>query len=418
MAIGYACQAIGVPGAALSGCSLKNASEENLRNRIRQNLSALEAMLDYNYSNHIHLFRISSDIIPFGSHPVNTLNWWEDYRDILETLGEKIRSYGIRVSMHPGQYTVLNSKNPEVVERSVLELIYHARLLDALGADQTNKLILHIGGSYGNKPEAARSFVREYNRLPQEVKQRLVIENDEHCFHIGDVLKISDACKAPVVFDNLHHRLHRPGEECSEQEWIKRCQATWSGKDGKQKLHYSQQKEKAAPGSHSDFIVLAAFRDFCRMLGDLEPDIMLEVKDKNLSAVKCINTVLLQRSGKELEAEWERYELFILSKSKEFYQKLPGLLEIGSAKNADEFYEGIEQAFLLPEDRVSQCHAARSIWRYLCKNCSVPESRRYERLLEAYAQGNCTLQPLKNHLLRCALKQGEDRLIHSLYFYL
>ena len=287
MAIGYACQVIGIPGTKLSSCNLKNASEGRVRQLISDNLTALDRITDYNIRNQISLFRISSDIIPFGSHPVNQISWWVDYEKELAFLGQKIRKTGIRISMHPGQYTVMNSIHPPVIRQAVKDLIYHARFLDSLGADQTCKLILHTGGVYGNKTEAMKRFVRNYNTLPEEVKQRLVLENDERNYNISEVLSLSEDTGAPVVFDLLHHRINPPEGRTDSIEWIEKSCGTWSETDGTQKIHYSQQRALAPAGSHSDTIELREFLEFYNQLPAKKPDIMLEVKDKNLSAIKC-----------------------------------------------------------------------------------------------------------------------------------
>ncbi len=418
MAIGYACVTIGVPGTSISSCTLKYATQDNIHALILKNLAALEVMVDYNIKHGIRLFRISSDLIPFGSHPVNQVVWWKDYRDYFEVLGDKIKKAGLRVSMHPGQYTVINSNNPGIVERSVQELVYHARFLDTLGVDRTNKLILHIGGVYGDKIAAARNFIHEYNRLPEEVKRRLVIENDERSFTISEVLGISNACGAPVVFDNLHHGINPPMEKLTDYEWIKRCSSTWNPEDGRQKIHYSQQKELSPPGSHSDTIFLQPFSEYYQGFKEVVPDIMLEVKDKNLSAIKCIHAVTLNSSAKELETEWARYEYYVLSKDAKAYQAIRELLKEKEARVSKEFYEIIERAYGLPENIGAEVNAAKHVWEYLNKDCTASEKKRYEKLMDEYTGGKASIHTIKKHLLKCSVLQNQDYLIQSLYFYL
>ena len=287
MAIGYACLLVGVPGTALSRCIVKTATEEKLRTVITRNIHALDQIMEYNQKNGIHLFRISSDIIPFGSHPVNQLHWWEEYKEELAALGEKIRAYEIRVSMHPGQYTVLNSLDEGVVERAIQDLVYHDRFLHALGMGTTSKLVLHIGGVYGDKISASKRFVTNFACLPDSVKDRLILENDDKNYTIEEVLAIAHQTGSPVVFDNLHHAIHPSAQRCSDREWMLACRQTWKEADGRPKIHYSQQEPGANVGAHSQTIRLPEFADYYAMIPQ-ETDIMLEVKDKNLSAVKCI----------------------------------------------------------------------------------------------------------------------------------
>lgn len=291
MSIGYACITLGAENVKLSRCTLKNASEDSLRKIINKNLEALFNIIDYNIENEIKLFRISSDIIPFGSHKVNTLNWQEEFKDKLLAIGKKIKASNMRVSMHPGQYTVLNSINDDVVKNAVRDLEYHASFLDALKVDSKNKIVLHIGGVYGDKKKASENFIKNYFKLPEKIKKRLIIENDDRSYNIEDVLNISKEISIPVVFDNLHNKLNPSPRKLSESEWISICGETWKKEDGRQKIHYSQQKNGATVGAHSDTIDVNEFSEFYNSLKDKDIDIMLEVKDKNISAVKCINLI-------------------------------------------------------------------------------------------------------------------------------
>ncbi len=417
MAIGYACIAIGVRDAGISGCILKNAEEHRLRSIITSNLRALEVLVDYNRENGIKLFRISSDLIPFASHPVNRIPWWKDYREELKHIGDKIREAGMRVSMHPGQYTVLNSPEVGVVLKAVEDLIYHERVLSSLGMDRSSKLILHIGGSYGDKTKAMNTFLHNYRKLPQELKDRLVIENDDKTYNIREVLSVSELAGAPVVFDNLHHKIRPPEEALPECDWIIESGKTWRKEDGNQKIHYSIQKEGGAPGAHSDTVWLKEFLAFYNGLPEHRPDIMLEVKDKNLSAVKCILGVT-DVPAKMLEQEWARYKYFTLSRSARIYQEIRELLKNKETRCVKEFYDLLEQAYVLPEDRGAEMNAAEHVWGYLSSDCSSAERNRYHKLLEAYQNGTGEIRAVKNHLLKGAGSRDLDYLLQSLYFYI
>lgn len=293
MRIGYACLTVDVPGTAMRSCMMKNASEDKLYELIEANLQALEHILDYNRIHGIKLFRISSDLIPFGSSPVNTLLWWDIFDRQFVHLGEKIKAYDIRVSMHPGQYTVLNSPEEEVVGRAIKDLLYHTKVLDCLRTGSESKIVLHIGGVYKDKLFAMERFCINYAKLDVSIKQRLVIENDDKSYNIADVLTIGTKLGVPVIFDNLHHEANPPEQSKSEIFWINECQKTWLKKDGIQKIHYSQQETGKKAGSHSNSIREEEFMDFYSRLQREDLDIMLEVKDKNQSAEKCIYSISL-----------------------------------------------------------------------------------------------------------------------------
>ena len=286
MAIGYACIALGLEDSSMRRCTLKNASSERLDQLTVANLHTLSRVLDYNLAQGIGLFRISSDIIPFGSHTINQNNWWVVHSDTLQKLGEKITNNHIRVSMHPGQYTVLNALDQQIVESAVADLEYHARFLDAMGIDTQHKIVLHLGGIYGDHQKSLSRFSQAFNILPAQVKRRLVIENDEK-YHIGQVLNLARDIKIPAVLDVFHHQCHpSPGDE-DVYYWLDQCQDTWQDDDGIQKIHYSQQEQGLRTGAHARCIQLQPFLDFYARLPDRPLDIMLECKDKDVSAIKC-----------------------------------------------------------------------------------------------------------------------------------
>lgn len=294
MRLGYACLAVGVPGTEQKSCMMKNATTERLMELFWTNLNALENTIRYNIRMNIRLFRISSGLIPFGSSPVNRLPWWDMYSSWLETIGNKIKSHGIRVSMHPGQYTIINSNDDQIVQRSFEDLNYHARVLDSLCLGPEHKLILHVGGIYGNKTLAAERFMRNFERLTEAVRNRLAIENDDKCFTAEDVLKISQKLRIPMVYDTLHNAVNPCEPGCRDADWICLCRETWREKDGPQKIHYSQQAPGKPPGSHAESIDTDEFLLFLEQVNNRDLDIMLEVKDKNLSVLKCMQAIGLK----------------------------------------------------------------------------------------------------------------------------
>ncbi|WP_243158059.1 UV DNA damage repair endonuclease UvsE [Aminipila terrae] len=396
MRIGYACQAVGIYETNFKSCTRKNATEENLLSVINHNLNALENIIDYNRKNKIHLFRITSDLIPFGSSPVNQLKWWEIFQERFGRIGQLVRENDIRISMHPGQYTVLNSTDDTVVERAVADLEYHAKLLESIDPDQKNKIILHIGGAYGDKKKAMECFVTNYQKLEEAVKKHLVIENDDKIYNIEEVMETSLKTGAPVVFDVLHHQVNPDKEKNSANSWIKQCGYTWKSEDGVQKIHYSEQNPVKQPGSHSETITAESFMTFINELGSLQPDIMLEVKDKNLSAVKCINLMEERPNILMLEKEWSRYKYLVLEKSQNDYKYIRQLLKEKEKYPVMEFYKTLDHARFLEESKGDALNAVNHVWGYFKKQASEKEKDYYQKLIQEYGSDKKQLNSVKN----------------------
>lgn len=217
MSIGYPCITVGVEGTKQKTCRKSNATGDHLAALIKYNLDALKNIIEFNGKHNIHLFRISWDIIPFASDKeVNTLDWSNQFAEQFKEIGKLIKKYEIRVSMHPGQYTVLNSPDEGVVKRAIADLEYHALFLDSLGVDASSKLILHVGGVYGEKERAMDRFVEVYKTLNDRIKDRLVVENDDRSYTIEEVLSISERTGAPAVYDNLHNAINTSDPDKSD----------------------------------------------------------------------------------------------------------------------------------------------------------------------------------------------------------
>lgn len=418
MAIGYACLHIGSEKTKFSSIRLKSAEPERIRSVIAGNLKALESVIEYNNDNDIRLFRICSEIIPFGSHPINTVEWWKEFEDELANIGSKIREYKMRVSMHPGQYTVLNSPVVDIYEKSVDDLEYHCRFLDSLGCDSTSKMTLHIGGVYCDKKTAVMRFIRRYKELSDNIKRRLIIENDDKSYNAQDVLSISERTGIPVVFDSFHNELNSVDSKHSTYDWIDICRNTWKSKDGLQKIHYSQPNINGVHGAHSQHIISKDFLNFYEGLHTKNIDIMLEVKDKNLSAMKCIMLTKRDLNFEELEKEWERYKYFVMSRSLSIYNRIEKQLEDRAKADASAFYSYIDDVLLADINKDAEVNAAQSVWGCVGKKASEAETERFYRLLNEYQNRDKKVELLKNFLYRMAKRPNNTYLLNSYYFYI
>jgi UV DNA damage endonuclease len=282
--LGYACVCLSLEDATVRGTILRNASPERLRALIEHNLATLHAVLRFNVERGVRLFRISSDVIPFGSHPINTVEWWREFRQPLLDIARLITTHDMRVSMHPGQYTVLSANEPRILDAARADLVYHTRFLDALELDGRHKMVVHIGGAYGDKHAALQRWIAAVSELPDSVRAHLVLENDERLFGMDAVLAASSATGVPVVMDVFHHRVHAGAiADDTLPEMLQRAAATWRAqRDGAPKIHYSSQAKGQRPGAHADYVDPAEFAAFLDLAPPhLEFDCMLEAKAKD-----------------------------------------------------------------------------------------------------------------------------------------
>ncbi|MCX8058018.1 MAG: UV DNA damage repair endonuclease UvsE [Spirochaetes bacterium] len=383
--IGYACIPLRVDFRTNRKVLLQNYNEDLLLNLIELNLKDLLNILKYNFVNKIYLFRISSEIIPFGSLSSNNqvLSNYEkefskkfikvDYRkyfnELLKTIGDFIKENNLRVSMHPGQYLVLNSEDENVIKNSIDDLIYHCSFLDSLGIDYSHKVIIHTGGKFNNKKFSIQKFIKVFNKLDKDLKKRIILENDEKSFNFDDIFFIYEYTGVPLVFDYFHNLLNPSNRSYSEI--FNLVKKTWKKEDGIPKIHYSDKSSYKKFGAHSEFIILKNFLKFYKLIDEYNFDIMLETKDKDISAIKVINSLIYnylnklnvnenyeniysnEKSNdfnnadskkiikKMLTDEWSRYKYLVMLFSYSKYKEISYL--VNHNNNINEFYFKIDE---------------------------------------------------------------------------
>ncbi|HOT00039.1 MAG TPA: UV DNA damage repair endonuclease UvsE [Acidobacteriota bacterium] len=286
MRIGYPCINRSIPPARVRTFRLASYSSSRLRETVAANLDFLAAMVRYNIRHGLGFLRISSDLVPFASHPVCVDDWGGAFRERFAEIGRMIRDNRMRISMHPDQFTLINAQEPEIVRRSVRELEYHVRVLELLELDDAAKVQVHVGGVYGDRAESLARFARNWARLPAAVRRRLVVENDDRNYPVSDCLELHVRCGIPVLFDTFHHAIRNRGEPMAGA--LAAAARTWSASDGPPMVDYSSQAPDARPGTHSHSLDAADFQTFLRDTRPYDFDLMLEIKDKERSALRAL----------------------------------------------------------------------------------------------------------------------------------
>jgi UV DNA damage endonuclease len=254
-----------------------------------ENASNLVRALETVHRFGIGAFRVSSQFLPRYTHPVvgYTLETLPDFERIISIL-EKVRQLGegwdIRLSFHPDQFVLLSSPNVEVTRKSIAELDYQAILAERIGADVVN---IHGGGVYGDKTAALKRLRENFLLLPQRVKSRLTLENDDVSYTVRDLVPVCDDLKIPLVYDVHHHRCNPDG--FSVREATELCANSWhkAGR-GEPYMHISSPKKGWHAKNlkpHSDRIDI---NDFPRAWQGLDATIDIEAKDKELAVIEIM----------------------------------------------------------------------------------------------------------------------------------
>lgn len=282
MRIGYPCINRSIGCTPSRTFRLASYSDDRVDKTVKANLDCLLKILSYNAAHGILFFRITSDMVPFASHPVCTFPWQKHFAEEFRIIGDFIRFHRFRISMHPDQFVLLNAPDKGILERSVADLVYQAEVLDLMGLDDSAKLQIHLGGVYGDKAASIGRFIENYEQLDDAIRRRLVVENDERLYTISDCLAVHESTGIPVLFDVFHHALYN-NNECMA-DLLEPVRASWKKTDGIPMVDYSSQQPGKRPGAHAEHINPEDFRSFLQSSKPFDIDVMLEIKDKEKSA--------------------------------------------------------------------------------------------------------------------------------------
>jgi len=252
---------------------------EKLRGLVRGNIADLRSILRWNAERGISLFRMGQDLIPFASHPAFPYDWEAEHGEELRGVGTLARDLGIRLSMHPGQYINPGSPRFEVVERSLWELRYVARVFDLLD-NHDSVAVLHMGGAYADRTASAARFVGAL-RPEEQVLRYLALENDERVWTVAEVVETSRVLGIPTILDAFHHGLN-PGN-LTLKEALDVALPTWDPRGVRPKLHLSSQDPDRRPGAHAYSVDGRDWRALLTALDGRDADVMVEAKGKELA---------------------------------------------------------------------------------------------------------------------------------------
>ncbi|MGM0608862.1 MAG: UV DNA damage repair endonuclease UvsE [Candidatus Muiribacteriota bacterium] len=286
--LGYACLNTELPQPSNKTFRLRNLNYDKYKETVKYNLESLKRIILWNQQQKINFFRISSEIIPFASHKEFQFDWKQDFKNELLELKKTAQKTKMRFTMHPGQYTVINSPRPDVVNNAIKEIEYHKDFLEILYPEK-GKIVIHTGGVYGHKEKAKFNFIQNFKKLSKVAQQMIILENDDKSYNVLDVLELTKQINIPLVFDILHHICNKPCNEKIQnlEEIVSQVVKTW--KNDIPVFHLSSRKSnKGCP--HTDYIKPEDFYKFLTLMQKIQPlqnpyDIMIEAKQKQKAVI-------------------------------------------------------------------------------------------------------------------------------------
>jgi len=217
-----------------------------------ENLGRLSGAIDFCQAHSIRLYRLSSNTFPFADDVIGE-DVLTEIAEGLRQVGHRANALGIRLVLHPDQFVVLNSDRPDVIKNSIKVLATHARVFDLMGLPRSNWALMNIHGGKGDRPERLINVIRD---LPDPIRLRLTLENDEYTYSAAELLKVCHDAEVPMVFDAHHHVVHEKlesYEDPSVAEMLAAARTTWTIPEW-QLVHISNGQDFFQDRKHSGLI--------------------------------------------------------------------------------------------------------------------------------------------------------------------
>ena len=319
MRLGFATKVLGQPG-------LKSHDSRRWQNEPHLSVSLvyLRDILLYLRRQKIHVYRLSSQLAPYITHP-DMPRFHDQIQECaveLAAVGQMARNDGLRLSFHAPASAVLNTPDETIAAKAAADLNALARLLDSLEQGPEAVVVCHIGGVYKDRSESLRRFIERYHALPAATRRRLALEHDDKRFSVTDAAWVHDHTGIPLIYDHLHHRCHNP-EKLDTIQALTICLRSWP-EGVRPKIHYSSPStamrtierrnpvsgarvrllNPPQPNEHADFIhpfEFTAFMRAARRANLPRFDVMLEARAKDLALLRLRQDI--ERFAPEIRSE-------------------------------------------------------------------------------------------------------------------
>ena len=287
--LGYACTPVTISATAshtLTYTYFKRMGSKGylkLDEVIQKNFKSLDDILNYNIKNEITFYRMTAELFPLVTHPMVNYDYFKQYNNNLKHIGSIINNNKLRVDIHASCFAILNSLKKDIVDSTINILNIYNKMYKCMGIK--SKVILHIGSSEGGKNKSIKRFIDIFNTLSDDLKNIIILENDDKKFNIRNTLKICETLNIPMVLDYHHFQVNKNNEKI--EDYIERIFNTWKDTP---KVHFSSPKDKKNKRAHNDYINVDSFIDFLEKIKFTKKDfdVMIEAKKKDEALFKLI----------------------------------------------------------------------------------------------------------------------------------
>ena len=268
-----------------------------LTKRIKLNFKNFQKVLKYNHDNKIKFYRMTHTMFPLLTHPNVNIDYKEVFKDEFNKLKKTIDKYNIRIDTHPDEFCLLTSEKKSVTDNSIEILKFHLEIFKLLGIN--GKCVLHLGSYKPTKEEALNRFRDNFNKLPIELKNLIILENDDKTYTVSDTLTLCEELNIPMVLD-YHHYIcnHEKNERINNL--LPKIIKTWNNTNLNPKMHFSNSISTKQKRNHSTYLNYNSFIKFLKLLQPLNTDIdiMIEAKGKDEALFRLVRQLKFYKDFK------------------------------------------------------------------------------------------------------------------------
>lgn len=358
-----------------------NYNEEEIGNTILSNLRDFRTLIKYNVKNGMYLHKMNGDIVPMASHPFNLYSWKTKQKHIFESIGNWISGERARLMVFPSLQVRLGQEEDSDTLNDLAYLRYYVELLDLMKLDTSNKVIITIG-KYDDQRYGVERFIRNFYRLPTNVKARLVLTNepDGH-----DVEEISNVCEVVGIPFMMSYYAEHNSQDLSQflNKGFFDMKASWRDYDGSPVLHIVE-KPVDTEGEFYKLLTFEKMLGLDRRIYKHNLSIIYDSSFKDIAAIKMTNCITQAKGVFHKEKcveEWQRYRYLVMAHDPDAFVEMQTFME--NVKDFESFYKRIEQILSRFKQVPNDIFAAEELLLDMTPHIKEKEKREGMSLLKA-----------------------------------
>lgn len=358
-----------------------NYDETIMSQIILENLRDFRTLIKYNVHNGMYLYKMNGDIVPMASHPFNLYDWKVKQKHIFESIGKWIDGERARLIIFPRESVRLGQVDDTDTLNDLAYLRYYVELMDVMRLDSSNKVVITIG-KYADQKDGEERFVRNFYRLPKNIRSRLTLTNEPDGSRVHHLIDICHTIGIPFLlsYDKVHHKGSLK-EKLNETYY--EMNRSWKTQDGNPIIYLKDEPCNI----EEEFYKLPSYDDLLhidRRIYEHNLSVIYESSFKDIVAIKLTNCIT-QAKGvflrKQCVDEWQRYRYLLMAHDPDAFVEMQSFME--EVSDFETFYKKVEQIMSRFKQIPNDLFAAEELLIDMSKHIKLSEKKKGMELLKA-----------------------------------